>query len=165
MMAHIEQFRIVRAALPDLADQLMVAWGGPEFSPMVGEKMRSMERASAEQLPLRQALEHLKTAHDDEFPSLAEVREAPNPEAVNNANFRIINERFPHLGAKMASYWGKPTFSVYVNGLMNDTRDGQRKGFPAELMIALWHILEEHDVLYPECRMRTTDIWSLNDPA
>lgn len=165
MMAHIEHFRVVRAARPAFADQIMAAWGREEFPSLVGNMIRTLGVAGAAQPSLLLSLESLKAAHDHEFPALAEKQDEPNAEALASAHFQVINQRFAHIGKKLAGFWGKPEFSAYVNGLMNDTRDGERKGFPPDIMIALWHIIDEHDQKHPACRLKTTDIWSLNDSA
>jgi len=163
MMTHIEHFRTVRSARPALADQLMALWGCGEFSRVVGDSVRSLMHGAASTSPLLLALQKLLVAHNDEFPAFATESAAPNREALDNANFQLISQRFPHIGEKLLLSWGTSEFPKFVNALINDTRDGERKGFPPEIMLALWHIQEEHDVLYPASRVRIVDIWSLND--
>lgn len=39
-------------------------------------------------------------------------------------------EAYPHIVKKIGMTWGTHELDVYINHLMTDSRDGQRKGFP-----------------------------------
>ena len=78
---------------------------------------------------------------------------------TDNVNFKIVNEKFPHIGKSIDLMWGTPECSMYINRLMNDTRDGQRQGFPSEVASALFKLLNVHDSVFPNAALRITDIW------
>lgn len=78
----------------------------------------------------------------------------------NNPDYRAINEAFPHIGRKLKLHWGQPDFIHYVEELLHDTRNGQRRGFPFEVVVALTSIAEEHHALFSHLDPRS-DIWSM----
>ncbi|MDY0012894.1 MAG: hypothetical protein RBS40_08395 [Rhodocyclaceae bacterium] len=58
-------------------------------------------------------------------------------------------ERYPHLSTCLAS-WGTLACRRVLMGLMNDTRNGQRKGFPAQDALTVFRLLQEHDNKFPQ---------------
>lgn len=82
---------------------------------------------------------------------------------TENEDFKVINGRFPHIGEKIAAQWGSFGLSPYINHLLTDTRNGTRQGFPKEVAIGLFRLLQLHDQQYPHLAMKVTDIWSLNE--
>ena len=82
---------------------------------------------------------------------------------TKNEDFTVINERFPHIGEKIAGQWGGYGLSPYINHLLTDTRNGTRQGFPKEVAIGLFRLLQLHDERYPQWAMKVTDIWSLSE--
>jgi len=47
--------------------------------------------------------------------------------------------------------------------LINDKRDGRRQGFPEDVMVALFRLMQEHDKQFPQFVLKITDIWSLTN--
>ena len=72
-----------------------------------------------------------------------------------NPQFNAINDAFPHIGNRLKLYWGHQEFFSYLHNLLNDTRGGTRKGFPAEVLLALQSLSDEHDEAYPRLLAKT----------
>lgn len=51
-------------------------------------------------------------------------------------------EKFPHAQKRICMLWGTHELDVYLNHLLTDTRDGQRKGFPVEVTGELLFLAE-----------------------
>ncbi len=80
-----------------------------------------------------------------------------------NPHYSAINQAFPHIGSKLKLYWGHQDFTRYMSELLHDTRNGQRRGFPFEVVVALTLIAEDHRQLFPHLDPRT-DVWSMAHP-
>jgi len=70
-------------------------------------------------------------------------------------HFNAINDAFPHIGKRLKLYWGRQEFFSYMHNLLNDTRGGTRKGFSAELLVALQSLSDDHDEAYPRLLAKT----------
>lgn len=57
--------------------------------------------------------------------------------------------RYPHLDAILNS-WGSLGCRDALMALLNDTRSGQRKGFPAGDALTVFRLLQEHDERFPQ---------------
>lgn len=68
---------------------------------------------------------------------------------TNSKAFVFIANAHPRIAAALKLYWGEPEFVPYVENLLNDTRDGERKGFHGDIVIALQNLLERHNLEYP----------------
>ena len=66
--------------------------------------------------------------------------------------FRQIALKYPHIGIKMKAYWGTKKFDVYMHELFTDTRNGERRGFPAQDLELLKEIQTLHDSFH-------RDVW------
>lgn len=51
-------------------------------------------------------------------------------------------ERIRHVQQKICMLWGSPELDGYINKLLMDSRDGQRKGFPIEVTQELLFLAE-----------------------
>ena len=51
-------------------------------------------------------------------------------------------EHMTHVQKKICMMWGTPELDVFLNSLMMDSRDGQRKGFPVEVTQELLFLAE-----------------------
>jgi hypothetical protein len=51
-------------------------------------------------------------------------------------------EKFGHVQKRICMLWGTQELDVYINHLMTDTREGQRKGFPVEVTAELLFLAE-----------------------
>jgi len=76
-----------------------------------------------------------------------------------NADFKLINDAFPHIGKKLQLYWGQPEFNTYVEGLQSDTSGTSRAGFPGAILMAILSLARAHDVAYPHLIHQPADIW------
>lgn len=66
-----------------------------------------------------------------------------------NPQFKVVQQAFERIADRLKLVWGHKEFRVYMDGLLHDTRDGQRKGFPAAVLFALHALSEEHDEKFP----------------
>ena len=85
----------------------------------------------------------------------------------NNLNdrksFDLVKARYPHIGEKIAALWGTPELNTYLDGLLHDTRDGTRAGFPFEVTGAILDISERHHRDFPQYAFKASDIWTVNN--
>jgi hypothetical protein len=61
---------------------------------------------------------------------------------MNLASEASAIERFPHVIERICALWGTHDLDQYITHLMTDTRDGQRRGFPAEVTAELLFLAE-----------------------
>lgn len=164
MLSKNELFRRLNARFPDVVERLIVLWGSPELGGYINEMMSGGRADAAEKDDFRFVLSSLKTEHEKEFPKYATASVETN-EGVLAANkeFTSINSRFPRIGQKILVTWGSSAFCEYANELMNDKRDGHRQGFPEDVVIALFRLMQEHDKQFPQFVLKITDIWSLTN--
>lgn len=66
-----------------------------------------------------------------------------------NPQFKVVQQSFERIADRLTLVWGHKEFRVYMDGLLHDTRDGTRKGFPAAVLFALHALSEEHDETFP----------------
>ena len=64
-------------------------------------------------------------------------------------HFKIVNKAFPHIGKNIRLLWGHPELVTYVEKLMADTRNGQRRGFPDDVHDSILRLVERHDREFP----------------
>lgn len=76
-----------------------------------------------------------------------------------NPDFLKVNAEYPRIGANIAVFWGYPELMLYINKLIHDSRDGTRQGFTADVSSALVDLMIEHDRIYPQHSLKSTDIW------
>lgn len=65
---------------------------------------------------------------------------------------------YPHL-QKIDELWGTRDCREFITRLMNDTRDGRRRGFPGDYARTILRLLIEHDRLFPEFEENITSDW------
>lgn len=63
---------------------------------------------------------------------------------ANNPDLMVVMARFPHIGQALQKMWGAPEVTDYIDKLLYDTRDGQREGFPRDVLDALMAIYTAH---------------------
>lgn len=78
----------------------------------------------------------------------------------HNADFKLVNESFPHIGKKIRLFWGYPEFVVLMDDLQQNKRGEPRQGFPIDIARALNNLDSEHSFAFPELT-RKSDIWGL----
>lgn len=166
MLSKNDLFRRINTRFPMVVERLITLWGSPDLVEYINNLMTGAKGGPSAELSedVRFALASLKAEHDREFPRYA-VRQAVLDEGVlaQNAEFKLINTRFPRIGQRILATWGQASFCEYVNELMNDKRDGRRQGFPEEIMLALFRLMQEHDKQFPQFVLKITDIWSLTN--
>jgi hypothetical protein len=72
-----------------------------------------------------------------------------SPQARPKIDTVALFERFPHLRCIEES-WGTLACRRKLMALMNDTRNGQRKGFPPEHAMTIFRLTMEHDADFPQ---------------
>lgn len=77
----------------------------------------------------------------------------------NNPQYRTVAQVFPHIGDKLTAYWGHSNFVAYMEGLLHGTRNGTRRGFPADILMALHYLAEQHKAAFPQYEV-TDDFWA-----
>jgi len=77
----------------------------------------------------------------------------------NNPQFKVLNQTFPHIGEKIKAYWGLASFVPYMEGLLHGTREGTRRGFQTDVMMALHHLAEQHKAAYPQYQV-SDNFWT-----
>lgn len=69
---------------------------------------------------------------------------------TENKHFKIVQEAAPHIAKKIAFLWGEPEFNKFMSELMKDSRNGTRQGFSIEVSSALFQLMMEHDIQFPD---------------
>jgi hypothetical protein len=77
----------------------------------------------------------------------------------DNADFQRIHAAFAHIGTRLALLWGYPEFHVYVQQIQQDTRQGSRTGFPADVLFALLNLVQAHDDAFPALAPAGNSLW------
>lgn len=165
------RFQFINQRYPHIGKKLQALWAtewiGDYFKELLGDPRGSSRSGFPKDILA--ALEELRAAHPRLRPEQAQtadvVSDVVSVEATlaANENFKIVNERFPHIGKKLVGLWSTYAFSLFINELFQDTRGGTRKGFPKEISVALFRLMQDHDRLYPEVVYQAQDIWSLNN--
>lgn len=55
---------------------------------------------------------------------------------LSQAELKLVLESlksYPHICKNVHAFWDTPYLGAYVDNLLMDTRNGQRKGFPPEI--------------------------------
>lgn len=65
---------------------------------------------------------------------------------------------YPHL-ARIDELWGTRDCREFIVRLMNDTREGSRRGFPGKHARTILRLLIEHDQRFPEFEENISMIW------
>lgn len=159
------RFQLINQRYPHIGKRLLALWETGGIDEYISELLGDTRGGSRTGFPkdVVATLEALRIAYLRLHP-----RAAPAPVSVaatlaDNENFRIVNERFPHIGKKLAGLWSSHDFSPFINELFRDTRGGTREGFPKDVSVALFRLMQDHDRLYPEVAYEAQDIWSLNN--
>lgn len=67
-----------------------------------------------------------------------------------------IKDRHRHVYDNLESKWGTVSFNLYIKSLViNDRND--RIGFEKSIMREIYHIKEEHDLVFPSLIEKITD--------
>ena len=55
-----------------------------------------------------------------------------------------------HIELQLFYLYATRDYRVYINQLLQDSRDGQRQGFPPHIAKHLFNLLQEHDREFPQ---------------
>lgn len=161
-----EEFRVINRHFPEMAERIITVWGSAALSEYLNDLLLDERDHSGRKLDqeITSALSGLQAEHDREFPKYALQAGACSEKCQQNEHFKTICVRFPHIGRRLQAKWGRPAFGEYIHELLNDSRAG-RQGFPEEVMLALFKLMEVHDKEYPQFVKKLTDIWMLGNPT
>lgn len=82
---------------------------------------------------------------------------------TSDENFIILSEAFPDLGRRIEFLWGDSSCRMFIQNLLNDTRDGRRQGFPQSVSMAIIALSLKHDNDFPNLVPTDSNIWSVNE--
>ena len=82
----------------------------------------------------------------------------------DNADFKVIQAAFPHIADKLEFLWGDAGFNRLIDELQQDNRQGQgqRAGFPADVLMAIFGLAAAHDSVFPKFARGEKDLWNLS---
>jgi len=69
---------------------------------------------------------------------------------IDSRAYAYTAQEYPRIADALKLYWGEPELVPYIESLLQDTRDGERKGFQGDMVIALQNLLERHNLDYPQ---------------
>lgn len=163
------RFRLINQRYPHIGKRLLELWETEELGDYIDKLLGDTRGGTRAGFPqdVVAMLEALRIAHLRLHPSAPQTP-SPTPTSVaailaENDNFKIVDQRFPHIGKKLAGLWSSHDFSAFINELFQDTRGGTRQGFPKDVSVALFRLMQDHDRLYPDVAYEVQDIWSLNN--
>ncbi len=81
---------------------------------------------------------------------------------TTQSDLDTITASYPHIGKMLSEKWGTKDLVSYIEQLLQDTRDGSRRGFPFQVMAALVNIQGLHlqSAGAPPDRKETKDTWA-----
>lgn len=81
---------------------------------------------------------------------------------TTQSDLDTITASYPHIGKMLSEKWGSKDIVSYIEQLLQDTRDGSRRGFPFQVMTALVNIQSQHLQLTgaPPDRKEIKDTWA-----
>lgn len=165
-MAKVDYLRIISGRFPEIVERIISLWGSPELGRYINGILRDVSAPPRNRMSgdVIRALGLIKEEHDHEFPQhVVDLASEISDKVIQNEDFKRINEKFPHIGRRLAVTWGRSEFSIYINDLINNSRDGKRQGFPKEIVLALFKLMQAHDAEFPEHELKIADIWELNN--
>ncbi|HXE40048.1 MAG TPA: hypothetical protein VN639_16395, partial [Azonexus sp.] len=158
------RFRLINQRYPHIGKRILELWETQELGDYIDKLLGDTRGGTRAGFPqdVVAMLEALRIAHLRLHPHVPPAL-SPTPNAAatalaENDNFKIVDERFPHIGKKLAGLWSSHDFSVFINELFQDTRGGTRQGFPKEVSVALFRLMQDHDRLYPDVAYEVQDI-------
>jgi hypothetical protein len=83
----------------------------------------------------------------------------------DNEHFKVIDAAYPHIGKKLSFLWGHPEFNTVITGLIYDTREGKRMGFPEPVLNAIFSLGLSHELEHPQLLAKQKEVWNLRHPG
>ncbi len=149
-------FLVINESFPHIAVKLKEYWGSEKFMSYLNLSMKYAVHVGQKGFPMAVliALQRLSEKHEVEHPHLYSNLD-------KNPDFKVINDAFAHIGTRLKLYWGDQKFKTYIHELLTDTRNGTRKGFPFEVLMALENISQQHKLVHPKIYLGDSedDIW------
>ncbi len=148
-------FNVIKDLFPQFGVNLKRHWGKKTFLIYVEDLLRDARAGGQKGFPseAETALASLSEQHRKAHPMLL-------PLLDYNADFKVIDQAFPHIGSKIKLYWGQRQFANYMNELLHGTRGGKRRGFPSDVLTALGNLFEQHNKVYPPL-LPKADVWEM----
>jgi len=163
-MDKTDLLRALNHSHPNVVERLILSWGKADFNNHLDGLINAPANGSNEKLVESQItlLSKLRALHDREYPLYASKPAGISEKLAQNEDFKIVNQRFPHIGKRLAALWGKDSLGVYIDSMMNDTRGGSRQGFPPEIAFSLFHLAQTHSNEFPQFTAKSSDTWELS---
>lgn len=76
-------------------------------------------------------------------------------------HFILIKNKFPRISLGIELRWASKDLEPYIIGLLQDTRENTRQGFPVQILSSLGSLLEAHGKEYPQYRFSSGDLWDM----
>lgn len=168
MLSTDPRFLLVNGRFPHIGERLLAAWGHKGFEVYIDGLLGGRREGQRSGFPeeIYRTLEELRALHSatqtPEAEPDAPVGSATVSELDSSEDFKVVDQRHPHIGKRLKDAWGSCLFSPFINELFRDSRGGTRQGFSHEVSGALFRLQQAHDRLFPETIRETSDIWSLN---
>lgn len=167
-MAKNDMFRKINERFPDIVEKAITQWGTRELDvyllDLLSDQVKRPRDGMSEDIMA--AISGLKAEHDREFPQYAAAGQAEALHLLDeNEHFRLVAGQFPHIGRRLTAAWGKESFAPYMDSLFNDNRGGSRHGFPEPVMVALFRLVQMHELEFPQFNRPASDIWTVNNQA
>lgn len=164
-MDKLALLRKLNEQLPSVAEQVIGQWGTSELDSYIGRVVREAPSSGlALTADLIDSLKALQAIHLQEFPKFAALSsDAVAARFKENANFQVIEARFPHIAVQIVESWGKRAFHLYIDTLFNDTKRVKRQGFPEDVAVAIFRLIQQHDEEHPSLMAASKDIWDAHD--
>lgn len=152
MLKHTELLRLLKPISPDLASRFIHAWGSIELHVLVDDILKGRNKKIAPHLSseLIRRLQALEADHREQYPPFAERSASNVPEdLIEDSDYLLVKQRFPHIGDKLALVWATNHFHRYMDSLLNAGDRHNRQGFPIEYARALARLRAKHDQRHP----------------
>lgn len=152
MQKHVQLVRTISSVSPELAEQLIAAWGTPQLHVIIrdirsGKDKRLFSYLSSDML---RQLADLEEDHRQQFPNIAATAEAKVPQAlILDQSYLLVKGTFPHVADAVCRKWGSRDLESYMADLFVDARAARRQGFPEDIKAALVNMHRKHQQLFP----------------
>jgi len=161
-MDKLTLLRHLHQQVPKLAENIITRWGSSDLdgyiAGMLVDPVPAKLGITSESLT---ALVALRDIHAAEFPQFSGLTiPAITDQLAGNVHFKVINDRFPHIGNHLIANWGHASFYKFLEDLFVDTRGGKRAGFPEDVGLAIFRLSQQHDDAFPKLVARNSEIWS-----
>lgn len=162
-MDKLTLLRTLNATSPAIVEQFIMQWGSKDLGKYIASLLSAPAASGVGLSPETVDIIHrLKAHHQQEFPEIELDLEPALEKLRADVNFLVIQTGFPHVGARIIQTWGSSAFHEYADSLFKDNRGGQRRGFPKEIVLAIFRLVELHDKDYPDLIRSGADVWSVD---